>query len=779
VSVVVRKLEGYHQPLQRVFSRYEIPFFLDRRESVAHHPLAELTRSAVRTVAFQWRHDDWFAALKTGLVPADEVEIDRLENEALARGWKGPVWRQAISVAAQPDLTRSLEHVRQKIFPPFQKLALQLAARQNRPAGPQLAEALRDFWKNLDVERQLQSWSDALVESFPSAIGNRQSAVHSTVWVEMNSWLDNVELAFLEESLPLREWLPILEAGLASLTVGVIPPALDQVLVGAIDRSRNPDIKLALVLGMNETIFPAPPEPTALLTDADCAELEKRNVVLGSNARYQLGRERYFGYIACTRARQRLVLTCSAIDANNKPLNPSPFLSQIQRLFPSLALETLPRMSDWRESEHASELIAPLIKTQTSKAKNWEEVASIPAVASVIEGVRHFTSPEPAENLSPELAERLYGPTLRTSVSRLEQFAACPFRFFVHSGLLAEERQLFELDVREQGSFQHDALRLFHEQLREENTRWRDITPAEARERIGRIARALAASYRDGLLQASEETRFTARVLTESLQDFVETAVVWMREQYAFDPVAVELAFGENGAAPAWELDLGNGHRLALHGRIDRVDLCRDAESGEAFCVVVDYKSSQKQLDSLLVAHGLQLQLLAYLNVLRRWPNPCEFFGAPRLVPAGVFYVNLRGKYDRAPNRHDALAEVERARRLAYRHSGRFDARVLRKLDGRPDARQGDQFNYRLNNDGSLHKGSREALATDEFEALLEATEANLIRLGREIFSGAARVDPFRKGAMTACDQCGYQSICRIDPWTHRYRVLKKLEAAE
>ena len=68
-AVLVRNLENYHKPLARVFRRYGIPFFLDRRESVAHHPLAELTRSALRTVAGDWRHDDWFAALKAGFCP--------------------------------------------------------------------------------------------------------------------------------------------------------------------------------------------------------------------------------------------------------------------------------------------------------------------------------------------------------------------------------------------------------------------------------------------------------------------------------------------------------------------------------------------------------------------------------------------------------------------------------------------------------------------------------------------------------------------------------------
>ena len=71
----------------------------------------------------------------------------------------------------------------------------------------------------------------------------------------------------------------ILEAGLAGLTVGVIPPALDQVLIGAVDRSRNPDLQLALVLGVNESVFPAPPPPRHLLTESDCAELGGRGLV--------------------------------------------------------------------------------------------------------------------------------------------------------------------------------------------------------------------------------------------------------------------------------------------------------------------------------------------------------------------------------------------------------------------------------------------------------------------------------------------------------------------
>ncbi len=697
-TVLVRNLADYHEPLQRIFARYEIPFFLDRRESVTHHPLAELSRGALRTVAFDWAPDDWFATLKTGLVAAKDSEIDSLENEALARGWKGAVWRQPITIADDPALTQWLQDVQRRLLPPFQRLALTLASCGKRPTGRELAEALRALWSELEVEERLSDWAAAELLGSGARL---PASVHLTVWEQMNGWLANIELAFASERLSMRDWLPILDAGLANLTVGVIPPALDQVLIGAIDRSRNPDVRLALVLGMNEGVFPAPQTSTILLSDQELLELEKRDILIGSAGRRHLGRERHYAYVACTRAREQLILTCASQDSGGGLLNPSPLLASMRKLFPSVQWERAPRTVDWRDAEHTCEVIGRLLQAGRSEALRMP-----PMLTSAVERLSHFQLQESHQRLSPELAARLYGPVLNTSVSRLEQFAACPFKFFVHSGLRAEERKQFELDRREQGSFQHDVLAQFHEELSREQKRWRDITPQEARERIKRIAEGLLAGYRDGLLQATDQSRFTARVLTESLQDFVETLVTWMRLQYRFDPVKTELPFGEDETAPPWRIPLDNGARLDLYGRIDRVDICPDAQSGRALCVVLDYKSSQKQLDSVLVANGLQLQLLAYLNVLRHWPNPAGLFGVADLLPVGVFYINLKGKYGLERNRSDALADPQSARKAAYRHTGRFDLRALPQLDARADARQGDQFNYRLKNDGQLYKSS-------------------------------------------------------------------------
>jgi ATP-dependent helicase/nuclease subunit B len=785
VAVLVRKLDDYHQPLARIFRRYEIPFFLDRRESVAHHPLAELTRSALRTVAFDWPHDDWFAALKAGFSPADETEIDRLENEALARGWHGAKWREPVQIADNPGLAQVLERLRQKILPPFETFAGRLAEQKLQPTGAQLAAALRDLWNKLHVETTLEKWSSPERENLSPV--TRHPSLHLTVWEQMNVWLDNVALAFSNDGLSLRGWLPILEAGLANLTVGVVPPALDQVLIGAVDRARNPDLKLALVLGANEGIFPAAPAAPPILTQADREELAQCSIALGPNLRDRLARERYLGYVACTRASEKLLVTFSRHDADGKTLNPSSLITHLRALFSDLEIQEFHAGVDWREAEHASELVVPLVEICSSArqsapffgrgsqsrltpaaAGNWRELLQLPALAELKKSLEGLREPDQAETLAPALAEKLYGPVLQTSVSRLEEFAQCPFRFFVHSGLRAEERKVFELDARERGSFQHEVLKEFHDDLTKEGKRWRDLTPVEARERVCKIAAGLMENFHEGLMRDTAQTRFEARAMTESLQNFIEVIVSWMRGQYEFDPAAAELDFGgENSGVPAWELDLGGGHRLALRGRIDRIDLCPDGE--RTLAVVVDYKSGGKKPDALLIEHGVQLQLLAYLNVLRHWKNPGVVFGAGKLVPAGAFYVNLRGQFENGKTRDEVLGAAD-AGKLAYRHMGRFDAGALPKLDR---AEAADQFNYRLNQDGSLRKGQTEALPRAEFDALLDRVETQLTEMGRAIFAGEAKVDPYRKGSLTPCEFCDYRAICRIDPWTHRYRVLR------
>src|SRR5207248_2047398 len=140
----------------------------------------------------------------------------------------------------------------------------------------------------------------------------------------------------------------------------------------------------------------------------------------------------------------------------------------------------------------------------------------------------------------------------KTSVSKLEQFAMCSFRFFVASGLRAQERLFFELDRREEGSFQHEVLAEFHRRVAAKGKRWRDISPTEGRTLIAQIGDALKAEFRDGLADATAANRFRAEAKLTALQDFIEAYLELMRE-CDFDPRHVELGFGGDGPLPSWQ----------------------------------------------------------------------------------------------------------------------------------------------------------------------------------------------------------------------------------
>src|SRR5205814_1807044 len=193
-----------------------------------------------------------------------------------------------------------------------------------------------------------------------------------------------------------------------------------------------------------------------------------------------------------------------------------------------------------------------------------------------------------------------------------------------------------------------------------------------------------------------------------------ETLIGWM-PQYGFDPRAVELSFGQDGdPLPAWEMELGNGHRMALRGKMDRVDLAADPGGDAVYCVVVDYKSSAKKIDPLLLENGIQIQLPAQLAALRRFPDPRAVLGAARLIPAGFFYVGLRGNYPAARNRSEALRDVVAARRLAHRHAGRFSLAALPLLD-RSQPADPSQLNYALTRNGELNRRHADPLEAGEF----------------------------------------------------------------
>jgi ATP-dependent helicase/nuclease subunit B len=743
VGVLARSFENdYPHIFRRIFRKYGIPFFFDHREAVAHHPLAELTRSALRLGVFNWKHSDLFNALKSGLLHIRSIDVDELENEALAQGWDGQAWKSGF-IMRDPRKTANhldlLNQRRVRIIAPFIRLERQLSS---ACSGVQLAKAIRAFWKELEVEEQLETWSSE----------DPGEAFHLTVWEQINSWLDNLELAFAQQVSPLRDWLPILDSGLAGLSVGLIPPVLDHVLFGAVDRSRNPDLKLVFVVGANEGVFPARLSRVSLLGEEERLALFASGCELTRLPALQLSQEQFYGYIACSRARECLVLTYSQAALDGSALNPSRFVSQIKRIFPTL--EEIAWDAPFRpeQLEHRCEMI------------------------SLFGGIEEFSQlrmPSVSESLDPDVAQRLYGNELKIAVSSVERFASCPFRFFVEQGLGVRERKEFALDLREKGSFQHAVLAQFHRELQSERKRWRDISRDDAMARIARLVDEQIESFSGGLLAMSSENRFIGETYKAALQDFIGSVMDWFRTN-EFDPEEVELPFGYENQLPGWRVPLETGQMLIMCGRVDRVDVLR--QGGRALCVVMDYKSGQQQVDRVLVENGIQQQLPAYLLGLTRLPEVRQMFKVDEVVAAGCFLIPLRAKYENEGNRNEVFGDRDRPRKSAYTHSGFFDLEHLSALDRNHSVEKSLQFQYAITKNGVPKKGSFNALESADFAALLRHSEGLLRNFGRRIYQGDISISPYKKSQKTACDQCQCQPVCRFDPWVQKYNVLNNAE---
>jgi ATP-dependent helicase/nuclease subunit B len=143
-----------------------------------------------------------------------------------------------------------------------------------------------------------------------------------------------------------------------------------------------------------------------------------------------------------------------------------------------------------------------------------------------------------------------------------------------------------------------------------------------------------------------------------------------------------------------------------------------------------------------------------------------------RLLPAGVFYVSLKSGGGSAGTRDDERVDREQARRAGYQHRGRFDGDRLSQFDQR-GLPKGDQFKYWKKNDGTFRQLGNEALPGQEFQELLAQIKDYLKQFGRGIYAGQVEVAPYRWKQETACDLCAYRPVCRFDPWTQPYRVLR------
>src|SRR5207249_2795262 len=117
----------------------------------------------------------------------------------------------------------------------------------------------------------------------------------------------------------------------------------DQLLVGAIDRTRTPPLKSVLLLGWSDGLFPSAARELSLLSDAERGELNRRGIAIEPDADRQRLDEDLLAYIALTRASQSIYVSRPVGDEARRPSAPSPYWVRLRQMFPTLIPKVLPR----------------------------------------------------------------------------------------------------------------------------------------------------------------------------------------------------------------------------------------------------------------------------------------------------------------------------------------------------------------------------------------------------------------------------------------------------
>src|SRR5207253_11199171 len=126
------------------------------------------------------------------------------------------------------------------------------------------------------VRQTLVKW----IEECRERSEHEWAAEHEQIWTEVSSLFQQMVELLGSEKVSLEEFAQIVEAGLEMFDLALAPPTADQLLVGAIDRTRTPPLKALLLLGWSDGLFPSSARELSLLSDAERGELNRREIAI-------------------------------------------------------------------------------------------------------------------------------------------------------------------------------------------------------------------------------------------------------------------------------------------------------------------------------------------------------------------------------------------------------------------------------------------------------------------------------------------------------------------
>ena len=439
-------------------------------------------------------------------------------------------------------------------------------------------------------------------------------------------------------------------------------------------------------------------------------------------------------------------------------LQPDGLITRIREIFPGVKAEggmqqdsirTEP-VTPYAALDGAGQVLAGLKDGAGDVPAAWKT-----ALVSLLHSERHGETArqvlaavlpeEEVQKLEGETARRLFM-TDRLSVSRLEQFASCPYRHFIDYGLRPVRQDSFAFESNDAGTFFHAALERYMNRAGADAA-WPDFTPEQVDGYMDAVCAELTEEWEDSPLRDDAIGEWTGG---EYLRRVHRAAQVLTRfaANSEFRTIATEQAFGEAEGLPPVVLTLSDGSKAAIRGKIDRIDTWENGEG--VWLRIVDNKSREKKPDPARMATGEQLQLMIYLKAA------ADSMPDTRLAGAMYFPVTDR-EVDTAV---DDPERIEADRMNAVRMKGLVTARedVLNAMDRDIRPYSVDKV---FKQDGSVLKSAPWAMEEQTLRGLMDAAVEKAGELCGRMRGGEIEASPGADSLGPVCRYCEYRSICR------------------
>ena len=758
IGVIVSDMNTYGEYLEQAFSKFQIPVFMDHKRSILLNSFVEYLRSIIAMVEQNFTYDSVFRYLRSGYAKFTDEELDDLENYVLALGIKGykkwqEKWIRKTKAMEEEELVR-LNHLRVQIVEEIDDLVFVL--KQRRKTVRDITEAIYQFLVKEEMQLKLKQQEEAFQEAGELALAREYAQVYGIVI----GLFDKFAALLGDEPVGLKEYAELLDAGLIEAKVGVIPPGPDQVVIGDMERTRLKDIKALLFLGANDTFLPGSLVNRGILSERDREKFAKENLALTPGGKEKAYVQKFYLYLNLTKPTKKLSIYYSKISSDGKSLRPSYLVQELQKLYPAIQLvdESSHHLNEKELAPKTAltDLIEGLKMKSDSGQGAWMELYTwykknpewAHKITAILEAGFYK---RPKDEISEKLAKELYGEYFERSITRMERYSACAFAHFLTYGLRLKERDVYEFEAFDLGNIFHASLECYSKRLEKEQKDWTDVDADTQKRYVAESVDQAITDYENSVLFSSYRNEH----LITRMKRVTERTVWALTEQMArgdYKSYAYEMRFG--------------------NGKIDRVDICEDKD--EVYVKVVDYKSGTMAFDVSALFHGLQLQLMVYMNaavnvVKRHFPEKA-------VVPSGVFYYRIQDPYI---ERTDADPSLEILKKLRPDGIISLDKESLYHLD-HTDYKESLAVPVKKNKDNSLSKYSK-AVAADEFNTMLQYAGDKVEKLYGEILEGNVSASPYRMGDRTGCDYCNYRHICGFDTRIsdYEYREIMKLSNEE